>query len=671
MPLRHDRRPDVLATLALGAILVWSGSSMAQTEEPGGFRITGITGNVSLRYRLDDETVDGNVQSQGAFEEEVFVLFRGYTYHPNLMNFEVGAGPLFVQSNYKSSAGDNDSNDVLWNGLARFNFFEKKAYPFTVYYEQLNPTVYAGLGQTYEQHNEKYGLTASLRDPLSPVNLTLDTFHLETNAKGFNLKTDDTIDQSTLRAFRSFGSKGYGQLTLQRTDRDSVNETTTAPTVTTTSRTDSANFDSRAAFGRNERMQLTSVLSWLNQDSNPRQTDTRWFEDFRVAHSDTFDSFYRFNFVRSDVEQVDTSNDTYAAGFNFRPDDRTSGTVDVHGEKNTSTDFQRDLYGVGGSISHRLPVGEWAILGLGYGARYDKIRQEGAPTTGAVDNLTLTYANPVALSKQNVVQTSITVVNPSCTNPGNVCNGPYGPDAVAPLDYNIIVQGTTTLIQSLATGNLPDPASVTVTYDYDTGGTFEYHEVDQSANANLQFFRFYNAFILWRDANPTLDSGVPTIELNHIRNTQYGFRADVPFWAGWYTGGEVIYEKQEEDIAPFNRDHYSAYLQMPLPQFSTLRFGGRRDMIDNQSSAPDSDTTGAFLRYTTRPWSRALFTAESTYERITGGTTDDLKTATQSITFDWRVRQLSLSFNARYIDETQGSFERDRFIVRAEARRNF
>jgi len=662
MPLRHDRPSDILATLALGAILVWSGSSMAQTEEPGGFRITGITGNVSLRYRLDDETVDGNVQSQGAFEEEVFVLFRGYTYHPNLMNFEVGAGPLFVQSNYKSSAGDNDSNDVLWNGLARFNFFEKKAYPFTVYYEQLNPTVYAGLGQTYEQHNEKYGLTASLRDPLSPVNLTLDTFHLETNAKGFNLKTDDTIDQSTLRAFRSFGSAGYGQLTLQRTDRDSVNETTTAPTVTTTSRTNSANFDSRANFGRNNRLQLTSVLSWIDQDQAPQQTDKRWFEDFRVVHSDTLDSFYRFNLVRSEVEQIDTSNDTYAAGVNFRPNDRTNGSVDVHGEKNTSTDFQKDLYGIGGSVSYRQQVGEWGVLGLGYGARYDKIRQEGASTTGASESITLTGTAPVPLANQNIVQSTIVVVNASCLLPGNECE--------LGVDYDVLTVGTTTEIQRIATGNLPDPATVTVTYQYDTGGTFEYHEVDQSANGNLQFFRFYNAFILWRDSDPTLDSGVPTIELNHIRNTQYGFRADVPFWAGWYTGGEVIYEKQEEDIAPFNRDHYSAYLQMPLPKFSTLRFGGRRDIVDNQTSAPDSDITGAFVRYTMRPWSRALFTAESTYEKDTGGT-DDRTTSTQAVTFDWRIRQLILRFNARYIEETQGSFERDRFIVRAEARRDF
>jgi len=662
MLLQHDRRHRFRALLIAGAVVVWPATTVAQTEEPGSFRITGITGNVSLRYRLDDETVDGNKQTQGAFEEEVFVLMRGYTYHPNFMNFELGAGPVFVQSKYESTAGDTNSNDVLWNGLARFNFFEKKAYPFSVYYEQLNPTVYAGLGQTYEQTNEKYGLTASLREPLSPVALTLDTFHLNTTATGFNLKTDDTIDQTSLRAFRSFGSAGYGQLTLQRTDRDSVNETTTAPTVTTSSRTDSANFDSRANFGRAERFQLTSVLSWVNQDQAPKQTDTRWFEDFRVVHSDTLDSFYRFNLVRSEVEQVDTSNDNYAVGINFRPSEQLSGTVDVHGEKNTSTDFQRDLYGAGGSVSYRQPVGEWGVLGLGYGARYDRIRQEGAPTTGAVESITLVGTTPVPLSNQNVIQSSIVVVNASCLLPGNECQ--------LGVDYDVLTVGTTTEIQRIATGNLPDPATVTVTYEYETGGTFEYTQLDQSANVNLQFFRFYNTFVLWRDSDPTLDSGVPTIELNHITNTQYGFRADVPFWAGWYAGGEIIYEKQDEDIAPFNRDHYSAYLQMPLPRFSTLRFGGRRDIVDNQTSAPDSDITGAFVRYTMRPWSRALFTAESTYEKDTGGT-DERTTSTQAVTFDWRIRQLILRLNARYIEEQQGSFERDRFIVRAEARRDF
>ena len=67
--------------LLASAVVAWPVHTMAQTEEPGSFRITGISGNVSLRYRLDDETVDGDTQRQGAFEEEVFVVITSYSIH--------------------------------------------------------------------------------------------------------------------------------------------------------------------------------------------------------------------------------------------------------------------------------------------------------------------------------------------------------------------------------------------------------------------------------------------------------------------------------------------------------------------------------------------------------------------------------------------------------------
>ncbi len=149
-----------------------------------------------------------------------------------------------------------------------------------------------------------------------------------------------------------------------------------------------------------------------------------------------------------------------------------------------------------------------------------------------------------------------------------------------------------------------------------------------------------------------------------------GARADYPLRHGWVVGGELRFEKQDEDIAPYVRESADAYVQVPLPRASTLRVSATRVVGDNIGSPEDIDLIrySAILR--TRPWNRAVLSAEFSQEDDTGGTLSRHRSA-GSVRAEWRIRQLVLTGEARYVDERQGLSERDRTLVRAIVRREF
>ena len=71
-----------------------------------------------------------------------------------------------------------------------------------------------------------------------------------------------------------------------------------------------------------------------------------------------------------------------------------------------------------------------------------------------------------------------------------------------------------------------------------------------------------------------------------------------------------------------------------------------------------------------QPWLRTVLSFESSYESDTGGSLDRLLRQ-HRLQLAWRVRQLSLSFNAQYIVEEQGDTERDNWLAKFVVKREF
>lgn len=177
-------------------------------------------------------------------------------------------------------------------------------------------------------------------------------------------------------------------------------------------------------------------------------------------------------------------------------------------------------------------------------------------------------------------------------------------------------------------------------------------------------------YLRYAKSNQQLLEGSPTIQLNSINRSSVGIRADKPLQNGMNLGGEALYENNNEDINPYIKQNYDAFIQLPLPKLTDLRLSARQMRVDNESSVEDVDLNGYILRITSQPWLRTRVSFESSYEEDTGGSVDRLLRS-HRLQAGWRIRQLNVNFSAYYSVEEQGDIERERWAVKLVARREF
>ncbi len=667
----YDFRLGCLRAALVGLSAVSCIPRIVLGQEVAPYRMTGVEGNITLRYLGDEQTSSGNGvvqphEKRATFQEELNIFTHGYVYHPNFLKVDVGGGPMQVQNRLDTNAGSNRSDDTLYNFSTRLSFLEQKPYPLVLYYDHLNPTVSLGVIDTVVQKTDKYGANFTLHRPESPVGFHADAFRLRNEGRGFTTSIDDTIEQASFRLYSAMGPDNYSQLSYLWNRQDSISGGLGIPAQPSTSTTGTANLDSRLVWGARQQFRFAGNLSETRQDyiiqdqTYPTRDDWRFAPDLRWQHTDSLSSFYRYNYFASTQGEVDITNQSAAVGLgHYRPAGVTAAT-DVHGEKNATSGLQLTSYGLGVSAGFRRPL-SIGSLQLSYGATYD--RKDRAATVAQIAQLNEPVFLPDTLTQVALAQDYVV--------PGSVVVRDYtGATLVQGAHYTLTPLGTKTLIRRLIVPINDLDKTFSVDYAYDTGGSAVYSILDQHVQASLTLYRYYNLYMRYRDSAQTLVSGTPTLPLNSVRNTSYGARADTPLWYGILVGGEVTYEYDREDISPYDRRDYLAYLQFPLPFLSTLRLSGRRTQVDYLNASQRVELTGYIAQLNSRPWYRTLLTAEASYDEDTGGSLLR-QTWSQALMAEWQIRQSTLRAEGRYAREALGGSERDRTMIRMLLRRDF
>ncbi len=656
---------------ATGLTLVMTGACLAEDLAP--FRLTGIDGYAAVSYLSDTERQgDGSTTSTlaiASLQEEVFLNTHSYFYHPNFLKMDLGGGPLFVQNRYEADGVVNRESSALYNLVGRLSFLEQKPYPFSVYYEHLNPTVTTSLTQSFTQTNTRTGATFSLREPLSPVLVDTGVFRQRSEGRSPTYVVDDDNEQASVRLSSNFGPDSHSQLFYQVNRLQSASGNPDLPILPTRVESRTASFDGRFLLGAQRKLTYTQLigmnsLAFVRPDFQVEREDFRFSPDLRWQHSDRLTSFYNYSLYKSNettaaASTVEATNQSARAGLAHYDADRLSVTADVHARDDRITGLALRSYGTGVQAGYTRPW-EHAVLRFNAGLIYDQNDREA--TVALIDRIgegiTLVDAIPVTLAQEFIDTATIRVFNLARTQEYTLT------------DYRIIVIGTRTQIQRLATGTILDGQQVLVDYAFQTGGTAGYRYLSQSYQTSLTLYRYYTVYARYFEADYRLTSGAPTLPLNSSRNILYGLRADQPLLSGASAGVEVMFERQEEEISPYRRQSYDAYLQLPVWVRIDTRLSARRLFVEYANSPEDVDLIGWAVQLRSNPWLYTSLTAESTYEEDTGGT---LRRAIvrNSLGVEWRFRQLSVRGEGQHIREELGTFERDRTVIRLTARREF
>ncbi|MFQ5643545.1 MAG: hypothetical protein ACE5FQ_07580, partial [Thiogranum sp.] len=567
----------ILSALSCGLGLLAALPSLcgAQYADIQAFKLVDVEGELSGRYNLDDyeQTSTGGsktYQTRPTFEEEIFVLTHSYAYHPSFLNMDLGGGLLFVQQDFDSDQGKSNTRESLYNLTAHLNFLEEKAYPFKLFYDRSNPSVTTSLAGRFLTKNTRYGMNAALLEPLSPVTVNMEAFRFESNGSGFGTSIDQTTDQASVRATKSYGGGNTIQVSTLWSEADSRSGNPGLPIQQTTTTTKATNASAINYFGADNKLWLTQLFTYSNQTLDPQQEpsteldDLRYSYDLRWTHSDKMRSFYQYRLQKSDRSEADTTNHNATIGASYEQQQGWHGDVDIHGEqeKQDTTNFDRKVYGTRGTIGYDRKIQQGSMQ-LGASMGFDQTDQSSGGS-GIIqifdENVTLIGTAPVALQNDFVITGSIVVTNLASTQ-----------TFIQGLDYDVRVIGSTTEIQRLIGGNIFDGQTVLVDYEYRSGGNVKFNSLVQSYTGNFNVFRFYDFFARYRRLDQSVGSGQSTTPLNDIENMLVGARVDYPLLSGWLVGGEVNYEDQDEDISPFVPKLFKAHVEIPLPRTTRLR----------------------------------------------------------------------------------------------------
>ena len=640
-----------------------------RSAEIAPIRLTDVEGTLELAYQQDERDIFNGlvpqaVEERSTLEKKAFLLTHGYVYHPNFMKFDLGGGTNRVDDEFESLAFNDSRKDTFGNALARLRFLEKKPYPLTAYYEKSNPVEFAGLVERILQDDTRYGGSFALRRPLLPFSVIVDGFKRTSEGRGLQRIIDDDTEEASLRIQGAVSERGNIKLSYINNQRRTASGDISIPIQTSDIDTETSNIDTNYYFGSDNQGRLRAFATYTSQETRVATTDPiqrrdiRFFPDFTWKHSDNFDSFYRYNLYNSLLGTVETTSEDVTTGFRRRVEQGISLSADIHGNRNETPGVDLTGYGAAGLVNYRLKT-DWGEWRLGASGRFDINDQDAVPTASFVESVVLPNPdNWVALSRSLVI--SLTVSDP--TNANIIF--------VEGTDYEVRTIGVTTEIRRLASSvNLNPGDTVVVTYVAETGGSYSYSVFTQSYQANLTVGHV-NMYVRYRDSEQDLLSGTPSLVLNDVRNTVVGGRLEYPFNVSVIGGVEVSYERNNEDIAPFDRNTEEVSLSFPFYVFSSARLGAKHEIVDNANTSEDVDLIRYSAALRSRLFTRTDLSINSSLENDTGSSTER-ETRINNAILNWRLRQLIFSAEARSVSEKQGSFKRQRKLFFGSLRREF
>ena len=657
-----------IITAGIATILL---HSYVQAEEISVFNVTGVEGDVGIQYQSDEqlEGTVGETKSRNALtttEEEISFLTHSYVYHPKFLNIDLGAGFVHAKNEVESPTGNSEYNDDLYSLSAYLRFLEGKPYPFTLYYDKTTPSVSASQNEKFILENEKYGINASLNEPVLPFSVNVDAFRQTQKGYGTTQVVNNTTEQVNWRAYRSFGETGYGQFTYYTNNYESENGLIGQTIEKRESNSQSTSLDMSYRFGAQRQVAFTGLISHYTEEGALQREDYRFNSNISWQHSEQTLSFYRFDYFSSEVEHTESISKSAALGASSDISETIAVNGELQADETETTGLVNRSNAMRGTVSYTRPfsVGKFGFsAGGGYNqtqreANVNEINRKG-------ESIRLDGLQKVALGFPNVLAvTRVIHANPDRQHI----------ILIEGVDYEIELPAGNVgpaYIRRLGTINLESGESVLVDYTYQTGGSVVYEALNQHYHAQLDLYKYYTLYAGYSETETKIKEGSPTIPISSVSYTRTGARMDVPFFQDdLIVGAEAQREEKDDDISPYVRNDYTSYVQARFWGNAQLRVSAQHSIQDNEYTTEDVDLRKQTARFTIHPWARSVLSFELSNEKDTGSSIPR-RIKTKAVVGQWRLRKLVLTIDGRSIVETQGSYERQHNTIMAGLKREF
>ncbi|MCU7905648.1 MAG: hypothetical protein KZQ76_07250 [Candidatus Thiodiazotropha sp. (ex Epidulcina cf. delphinae)] len=669
---RHEKEADCLSAnnsevadfIGLSvALFLLLAPAFSLGAELNVFRLTGVEGAVKLEYSLDDLEVTGvdggtSFERRPVSEQEVTLDTRSYVFHPNLLEMELGGGMRFRQESLEKDGGSNDGKETLYSIASSFQFLRRKPYPFRLRYNQRNPTYTVGLADSLSVEEKNYGADFFLRQPLVTFPLQLGAEHRETRGEGRDTIIDDTTDSVSINVSGNITDDGTTHFGFSDTHRESASGSLNLPLQATQQDTRGLSWNTDFTFGENRNISFMHTLSHdINEQSNfDTREDSRFLTYLNWNHDEALRSFYRYNVVSSAIAKTRSTsqNLSFGASGDVTEEMDIGGTLEGSREKSSKLD--KISYGFKSHLGYKAELTDRTSVSAGYNLDYTFNEQDGDQSgiseTG--ERHALSGLLPATLANEFVAPGTVVVSNETRTQ-----------TFIENIDYRLRIVGSETRLERLLSGNIADGQTVLVDYVYETGGEFDYSQLNQSIGLRFSFDNNYSFYMSYLKREETLEAGVSARPLYSSDKARVGTEARLDLGETMRVRWLLELEKQNDELRPFTREAADLDLTIALPFLSSFaNLNTNYEQVDNELSTEDVKLVRYGASISAQFGLRSRMNFDLSLEKDTGGEIlREIKRA--NLVYLWQWRLLSFSLDARHSLEEQGGFSREDSSFRA------
>jgi hypothetical protein len=582
-------RPRLHRLCLAGAVSALSFSTALAQYEIDFFNLTDVSGDLSVRYLLDERQDGDSSNSTSAkssrFFEELSIRTKSYIYHPAFINIIASGGPIFAQQTESNDDESVGRHDTLFGYDVALNFLSRKPYPFRIYFSQAHPQVSTGLSSSYITKSEKFGIGGDLMKPLTPFNIYWNASRNESRGEGLGASTDTTGDQASVLATVPYMRGQSVRLSLNWYENLSRSGSPGLPIQESVTEATSFKLTGNNLLGSRRQFVLRQDLS--RDHNTTTSVDFREVKSIRYTGNLNWDvsralrpyARLRFNDQDRGSTWRRSSSATLGSSYRFQNQVGLSGNFNV--SSNKSPDISQDSSGLSLSAAYAkdLPIGR---LGIRASANLGRRDQTSFSDTSQIfdELVTLVGSTPVALREQFVLENTVIVMNVDRTQ-----------TFAENIDYRLVTIGGETTIERIIDGNILDGQEVLVDYEIRTGGTVEYQNFSQGLSASLAWSTRASLFFSINNYVTDVLSGAATTPLNDSTRFELGGRVDYPLPGGWSIGGDVRASQNEEEISPYVRSSFRSYLESERYWNTQVRVSLDRVLVDYEDSREDVDQT--------------------------------------------------------------------------------
>jgi hypothetical protein len=643
-------------------------------DDIAGFRLTDFRAFLELQYRNDSisnqatgvETTIDDTRKQ----IELGASTTSYVFHPKLLQMFIAGSLLsdrqtidreqFSLSSTVPNVSSDRRKDLLMNVDATFQFLKDKPYPTTISYYRDHPVVKTGVEGSFMQEAERYGFDFRLQDIL-PFNMSVNAFRDTSFGESLDRVIDLETERMTVKAKRFSSSGERVVLDYEVSSQTSRNGDPRRPIEETTRNVHRVALTSSSRLGGDDQIRINQTTS-VNRRDNPDVTDINFTPQVRWIHSSDFQSRYRYSFYQS--ERPDSAfksrSEVASASLHYSPTPEFNGFIRADADRSEEVDrLSQTSHGMFARANSRSDT-KFGQLNLTFGLGYELNNRESQDPRISIieERVIFVGVGPIFLSREFVILETVVVRNDTGTQ-----------TYIEGVDYRLIEIGSQTQIERIISGSILDGETVLVDYEAETGGTFEYSQLNQSASADFKFAKYHNIFLRYLNNKQTLESGFSTLPFNSVEAVEFGIREQLPLrWGGVQLSGEARYRHQDEDINPYDQTSLQVSIQAPLPHRLNINASVSRNIVENFLSDEDADMTVFNANLTWQARRNLVIRAEGYYDEDTGGTV--LRSNSRlKLGALWRFRKVSLRMDARYEEQEQGDLKSDHYEFWLKIRR--